>query len=372
MAGRFAALEFGGRSGLERSGHPLSDYEIELQHMDSTISALEERARSNSLDREETTRRAAWLYRRASLTGADHAFGGAEAALDEALGTYPEWPDLWLLKAHLDYRFHRFADAQRAVEQLPELAESAAGRALLGDLDVEHGRYGDAQRVYAGVIREAPTWDNLARLAHLKAHLGDVDGAEELYGRAEDQITAKELRAYAWVQLQRGLLDRALGRYPDAAAHYEHANRAYSGYWLVKEHVAELLAATGHLNRAVALYGEVIAVSPRPDLHHAMGDLYTRLGRHEAAVHHDRAQKGYLASIARGQVHHIHHLAMFCAHVLGHRDVAIHWARRDVALRPNDFTRATLAHLERNPEAAALPWAAHGFFGASTASVPPR
>jgi tetratricopeptide (TPR) repeat protein len=73
--------------------------------------------------------------------------------------------------------------------------------------------------------------------------MGDPAGADELYEEAQDDLTAKEMRAFAWLEVQRGFLDFARGRYRQARSHYDRADAAYPGYWLVDEHVAELLAA---------------------------------------------------------------------------------------------------------------------------------
>lgn len=45
------------------------------------------------------------------------------------------------------------------------------------------------------------------------AKMGDRSGADQLYLEAEDEITVKEMRSYAWVELQRGVLD-----FPDQSA----------------------------------------------------------------------------------------------------------------------------------------------------------
>ena len=109
--------------------------------------------------------------------------------------------------------------------------------------------------------------------------MGDLDDADRLYAQAGEEITAKEMRSFAWVELQRGLLALGRGRTGDAGAHYERANRAYSGYWLVNEYNAELLGASGRFDEAVALYEKVLARAPRPEIQQALGDLYVFMGK---------------------------------------------------------------------------------------------
>jgi tetratricopeptide (TPR) repeat protein len=127
-------------------------------------------------------------------------------------------------------------------------------------------------------------------------------------------------------------------------AHYRRAEQAYSGYWLVEAHLAELLAAQGKFDEALARFRGLAARAPRPELYHALRDLHRIKGRPaEAVPWHEQALALYLDSVARGEVHHYHHLASFHADVRGDGPEAVRWARRDVALRPNAATREMLA-----------------------------
>lgn len=225
-----------------------------------------------------------------------------------------------------------------------DLRDTIQGRALRADLDFQEGRYQEARAGYEPVIKEDLTWDSLARLAYFKFKMGDIAAAEQLYIEAEDELTAKEMRHYAWVELQRGVLQLRQGCYQEAAAHYDRADRAYSGYWLVDDHKAELLGAEGKFAEAAQLYERVIARAPRPEFQQALGELYEVLGQRERAEgFYQKALAGYLESAERGDVHFYHHLADFFADVREDGAQAVKWARRDIALRRNFSTLAALA-----------------------------
>src|SRR5262249_15245612 len=148
------------------------------------------------------------------------------------------------------------------------------------------------------------------------------------------QVSAKEMRAYAWVELQRGYLAFSRGHHDQALAHYRTAARAYSGYWLVDDYTAEVLGAQEKFDQAAALYRAVIARTPRPEIQQALGDLYALMGNAAEAAHwHDAALAGYLASVRRGEVQYLHHLAAFYADVTQDGAAAVEWARRDVEIR---------------------------------------
>jgi tetratricopeptide (TPR) repeat protein len=322
-----------------------TDFEIELQRIDKDISELKGSVLAVPIDSEKATRFVYRLYQRASLTGNFAELEAAHAAVNNAIrqGIGPA-ADLYFLKANLDFKFHRLADVRGDLEMGPGLADSFQGRALEADLDFQEGRYEDARKEYESVILDDRTWDNLVRLAYLKAKMGDVAGAEHLYDEAEDELTAKEMRSYAWVELQRGVLDLTHGRYEDARGHYNQAGRAYSGYWLVDEHTAELLGAQGKFAEAAALYQKLIARVPRPEFQQALGELYMLMGEPEQAQRwHESALAAYLQSARSGGVHYYHHLADFYADVREDGAEAVKWARKDIELRANFSTQASLA-----------------------------
>ena len=85
----------------------------------------------------------------------------------------------------------------------------------------------------------------------------DLLSTDRLYREAEDELTAKEMRSYAWLEVQRGFLAFSRGGYPEARSHYDIAEAAYPGYWLVGEYQAELLGAEGRHAEAIELFGRL-------------------------------------------------------------------------------------------------------------------
>lgn len=321
-----------------------TDFARELARIDDKIAALGEGALVRPTDTARVTACVDGHYRRALLTGDLAALEDVEPRIDAGIALVPHPGDLWLLKARLAFHLHRFADAARILATVVPARASIEGRTLLADLDVQHGRLSAAEARYAAVIVQARPWAALAGLAWLRLKLGDAVQADRLYAEAGDELTAKEMRAFAWVELQRGVLDLAHGRHAEAETHYARAARAYSGWWLVDEHRAELLAAQGDLAGAAALYETVVAAVPRPELHQALGQLYALMERPgRARSQFVQARAGYLASVRRGGVHSLHHLADFYAEAMIDGAKALEWARRDLALRETFSTQAALA-----------------------------
>ena len=321
-----------------------TDFDVELQKIDQAIAELEPDALAIPINSENATKYVYLLYQRASLAGDLAAFGKVEAALKRAIDEIGPAQDLYLLKANLDFKFHRLADVKLDLAAGRDLSDTTQGKVLRADLDFQEGRYDNARRGYEEAIRDDLTWDNLARQAYLKWKLGDTAGADQLYAEAEDELTAKEMRHYAWIELQQGVLDLRHGRYADAQAHYDRADRAYSGYWLVDDHKAELSGAQGLFEEAAALYERVIARAAKPELQQALGELYDTMGEKDRAeACYEKSLNAYLDSAAQGDVHFYHHLVDFYADVRRDGGEAVKWARKDIELRRNFSTLAALA-----------------------------
>jgi tetratricopeptide (TPR) repeat protein len=211
------------------------------------------------------------LYTRASLTADFADFARAEQEIERALREPAD--ELFLFRATLRVKLHRLAAAQDDLRRLTRLAGAPYVRLLGADIAMQEGRYGEARRAYGELLAEDRTWDHLARAAYFEWKTGHPERADALYAEAQDELTAKEMRSFAWVELQRGLLDLDRRRYADALAHYRRADRAYSGYWLVEEHIAEVLGLLGRMDEAVEIYERVIEKTRNPEYVSALGSL---------------------------------------------------------------------------------------------------
>ena len=321
----------------------MTDYQHDLEAIDRDAAELQNEAKSGSLDKQQITRLAYRIYQRAALTGRPDDFVAAEAAINAAFQQISAWPDLCLLKAHLDMKLHRLVETKYDLDLAPGLAGSFAGRVVWADIHLQEGRYQEAKQSCEALIAENRTWDLLARLAFWESKFGDINDALRLYTEAEDEITAKEMRGYAWVQLQKGLIALRAGRFDEAAEHYHRAGQSYSGYWLVDDHMAELLATEGRYDEAVKLYKGVIEATPKPELHQAFGELYTAMGSlDDAEKHFDAALQGFLTATDNGGIQYYHHLVDFFSDVRENGPEAVHWARKDYDLRRNYATEGAL------------------------------
>ena len=319
-------------------------YQADIERTTHDIAEADKGLAARPNDIEQATLQAYRWYHLASLGGKTRDFVVAERVARETIERFGPREDLCLLKANLDLRFHRLAEVRADLEMTPLLKARPQARSILADVDFQEGRYEQARREYEALIELDPVWDDMARLAHFKWKMGDRTGAEEWFERAEDELTAKQMRSFAWLELQRGVLDLSCGDYTAARGHYDRAARAYSGYWLVDEHVAELLAAEERFEEAEALYLRLAERESRPELLQTIGELYGFMGAPAKAWDFlYRALSAYLESAERGDVHYWHHLSDFYSDVRPNADEAVKWARKDLELRENFNTQAAMA-----------------------------
>jgi tetratricopeptide (TPR) repeat protein len=266
------------------------------------------------------------------------------AATDRAVERFPTWPDLRLLRATVALSVHRADLARAALDAVPGLVELPAGRVVAADVAQFEGRYETARAGYERALREEPLWDTLARLADLAVATGRFDDADDLFGAAENELTAKQLRPFAWLRVRRADLALGRGDVGRATQFLDDADHAYAGWWYVTTHRAELDAARGRHERAVAGYRSVLVQVDRPDIREALGTELAAIGQADAAAEcHATAVAAYLVSAARGEVHYLHHLAAFYADVHPHAAVALSWAQQDAELRRTGGTLSMLA-----------------------------
>ncbi|HET9376224.1 MAG TPA: hypothetical protein VFO40_14720, partial [Chthoniobacterales bacterium] len=129
-----------------------TDFEIELEQIDQRISDLTLSAKGGRSDADRITRIVYGLYRRASLTGTFADFEVTETTIDNAIAQVGPWPDLCLLKANLDFKFHRLADAKQDLELAPSLANCPSANVLQADIDLQEGKYNQARVGYEKAI----------------------------------------------------------------------------------------------------------------------------------------------------------------------------------------------------------------------------
>jgi tetratricopeptide (TPR) repeat protein len=231
---------------------------------------------------------------------------------------------------------------------------------VIGDAELELGRYAQAFRAFDMMARLKPSVGAYARVSY----------ARELLGRTSDAIAAMRLaleaaadqpEATAWTHVQLGKLYWSVGRIGAAAREYRGALAALPGYPYAFAALAQTEAARGHLARAVALERRAVDAIPLPQFVSELGDLYTAAGR-PAQARRQYALVGVIERllVANG-VRTDLETALFNADHRLRPGRLVALARRGRAARPSIDGDDTLAWaLARTGRCAeALPWSQH-------------
>ena len=308
---------------------------------------LAEHARADEPGPTAAAERLTMRHRLATLTGSrPEDLLALLGDVDAAVAAFPGWPDLPLLQGSLALALHRPDLAEAALAELDRAGEDLAAQppvlVLAADLALFRGSYAAARERYTAAQRIDPRWDTCARLGDVAVATGDLAAAGEWFDAAEDELSVKQMRAFAWVRVQRGDLARATGAAEQASSRYDEADRAYPGWWYVTARRAALDAARGRAAAAAAGWREVLAVVDRPEHREALGTALAACGHDaEAGELLGSAIAAYTSSAERGETHYLHHLAEHWSS----RDpaVAVGWARRDADVRHSGATSSVLA-----------------------------
>jgi tetratricopeptide (TPR) repeat protein len=271
----------GGPAGLSQApGRP------QIQEIERLIRAFGGRVREqpNALD---FTFLGRLQLMRGRLTGDVAAYGQARSDLTRALDLYPDDPEAAALLAVVRYTTHDFHGALDLASGVYDQDPSRYGAlAVIGDAQMELGRYDEAEATYAQLARGVPEAGAVqARRSRMAFLRGDGEQAMGLAQIAEKQARdagafGAELSFYSVLQ---GQVAFDAGNYDEAAAHFEEALRVAPDYYVARAMLAKARAAQGRTDNAIRLYVRAIALVPQPDFLAALGDLYAIRGERRLA-----------------------------------------------------------------------------------------
>jgi tetratricopeptide (TPR) repeat protein len=224
---------------------------------------------------------------RGRLTGDVATYAQARSDLTRALEIYPDDPEAAALLAVVRYTTHDFRGALDLASGVYALDPSQFGAlAVIGDAQMELGRYDEAEATYAQLVQDLPGAGAVqARRSRMAFLRGEGDEAVRLAAIAERQ--ARETGAFgaelSFYSILQGQLAFDAGRYDEAADHYEDALRVAPGYYVAGAMLAKARAAQGRTDDAIRLYMRAIAAVPQPEFLAALGDLYWIRGERQLA-----------------------------------------------------------------------------------------
>jgi tetratricopeptide (TPR) repeat protein len=259
------------------------------------VSSLEEQVRVRPKDPRVLTSLGLAYQQRARETADASYLSRSEEALRRALALTPRDPIATGGLASLALSRHQFRRALVLARRARALApDSVRPFAALGDALIELGRYGEAFKAFDTMASLKPSLASYSRISYARELLGDVRGAEAAMRLALDAALGRP-EALAWTHLQLGKLYWSVGKLSAAWREYRAALAGFPGYVYSYDALAQVEAARGHLDRAIALERRAAEAVPLPQFVASLGDLNRAAGNEREA----RRQYALLGAIRR-------------------------------------------------------------------------
>ncbi|MGH3144973.1 MAG: tetratricopeptide repeat protein [Rubrobacter sp.] len=257
---------------------PSSQPTVAGSNTDALIAGLQRRLQENPKDFASHINLANAYLQKVRENGDPSLYAKAEELLDRAEKLDPRDAELFATRGILALARHDFAGALAWGEKALALnPDTARYYGIVGDAQIELGRYREAVGSYQEMINRRPDFDSFSRVAHARELYGDPDGAVDAMQDAVDAGSAvPENKAWAYVQL--GNLRFTTGNLDAAAEDYALSARTLANYPPALAGRARIAAARGELEQAAALYQEAFDRMPLPEYAIALGDVYAKMG----------------------------------------------------------------------------------------------
>ena len=180
--------------------------------------------------------------------------------------------------------FHRFTDALDDLDRAERLSLDAdiTNRERAAILQAV-GRYDEALAIREEAAACRPSFETAAALVGLYSERGEIDAAERMYADSYRRYRAVSPFPLALLDFQLGLMWMREGRLDEARTSFGTAQRHVPAYAPAQGHLAEVEAAVGEIESAVARLCSLAVSSDDPDYAAQLARILGEAGRaHES------------------------------------------------------------------------------------------
>jgi len=286
---------------------------IALHNFEAALAEAERRLAAQPTSPERLRDMVDLRMMRAQFLGVLADYDKALELADQLVKAAPEDAKAYLKRASIRGRLHYFDEA------LADLAE-AERRGVKG-LAIDEpraaifqatGRANEAQQLHRAAAEARPALETLAGLAGLMAEEGKFEEAEKLYAQARAAYRDVSPFPVAWLEFQEGLLWESAGNLEKAGQSWAAAHARLPVYTAAATHLAEVEAAAGRTEKAIALLRPVMERSDDPEYQAQLAGLLRGAGKEsEAEQLLARAKAGFDHWTARHPLAFADHAARF-------------------------------------------------------------
>jgi tetratricopeptide (TPR) repeat protein len=272
---------------------------------------------------------------RGQFLGSIADYEQAEALANQLVRERPADGASYVARAKTRATFHRFPEALADLDEAERLgvprARNDKPRAAILQAT---GRYDEALAIRRAAAEIRPDIASLAAEATVYADRGDVDAAERLFVEAQYHYRDVSPFPVAWLYFQQGLMWMREGDLERARGLFAAAHERCPEYAAAQGHLAEVEAALGDREHAIALLRPLAQAADDPDYAAQLARIYTDAGRpEEARPWRAAAARRYDELVARHPEAFADHAAEFWLYAGGDPAKASALAERNLANR---------------------------------------
>ena len=311
---------------------------------DRLIRIARDRIASGGADSQNYNALAVSLTRKARETGDPSYYDQALEALGRSERSDPGNLEALRISAWVRMGRHEFEGAYRITRRYAARRRADPWNlGVMGDALMELGRYRGAAKAYQEMVDLRPGPASYSRAAYAREIAGDAAGAVELMRMALEATDAREVEDRAWLIVQIGQLQEALGDPGAAEASYRSAIAVFPAYHYGLAALARVVLAAGRAEKGEALARDAVAAAPHAECYLILADSLRAQGREEEAL----AAEGRFETLALGNTaapdNENHDLVLFYLERRVDPLRALEIARREAKIRRDIHTLDRLA-----------------------------
>lgn len=221
-------------------------------------------------------------YMQKARETADFSFNAnAEDAIIRSLAVEPDNYDGLKLRTKLQLTNHRFAEALETARHSQTFRDDDHDVwGQITDALVELGDYPGAVKAAQKMVDLRPDTSSYSRVSYLRSLHGDTQGAIVAMIAAVKAANPNDPESVAWCRVQLGNELMNAGKLEEAEREFDTALQIFPNHSLALQSKARARIAAGDLQTAIAIYERG---PDSADASQALGDLFTRLGKTDAA-----------------------------------------------------------------------------------------
>jgi tetratricopeptide (TPR) repeat protein len=308
---------------------------LALLNLEAQIDGQQRHATAGRLDVGARAELIELIALRGHVLGRIADYEWAEMLADKLARDAPSDGVSFIARARTRATFHRFTDALADLDEAQRLeADPPVVNAERAAIFQAIGKYDQALTIYRHAAERRADFHSLGAMATLCAECGKTDAAERFFDESRERYRGVSPFPMALLEFRRGLMWMMQGDLHRARIWLSAAHYRLPAYAPAQGHLAEVEAALGEIDSAIARLRQLTTSSDDPDYAAQLARILGDVGRlDEAREWRAIAAKRYDELIAHHPAAFADHAAEFWLEAGADPKRALRFARMNVEVR---------------------------------------